>query len=337
MITNYTSTALKYALKFAFAANLACQPLLADTGAGLLADKNEPIFPIPLPHDLNQAKLRLGSILFNDPQLSPNGQISCASCHHLDTGGDDNSAISPYITTPPAVNTPSIFNVKYNFRQNWDGSAASLPIQLDKAIRRFGGKITAWDNLLQRLNQDTALIHEFSSIYPGNRITRENFSDALIYYVESLNTPNARFDQYLRGDVTALSSDELRGYALFKEYGCVSCHQGVNVGGNLYQRFGIFYDYFRARGDITEGDYGRMNITGVSTDAHVFKVPSLRNVALTSPYLHDGQIDTLEQVVAIMGLTQLGVEIDKKEITLIVKFLDTLTGDTTNIVKAETR
>ncbi len=335
MITNYASTALKYALKFAFVASLLCQPLLADTGAVPPAEKSEPILPIPLPHDLNQDKLKLGSMLFNDTRLSRDGQLSCASCHHLDTGGDDNIAISAYINTPPAVNTPSIFNVKYNFRQNWDGSATSLPMQLNMAIRRFGGKTAAWDGLLSRLNKDQKLVRQFAAIYQTSTINRENFSDALVYYVEALNTPNARFDQYLRGDAEAISSDELRGYALFKEYGCVSCHQGVNVGGNLYQRFGIFYDYFRARGNIVEGDYGRMNITGNSADAHVFKVPSLRNVALTAPYLHDGQIDTLEQVVAIMGLTQLGLEINKNEIALIVKFLNTLTGDTTNIVKAE--
>jgi cytochrome c peroxidase len=307
----------------------------ADTGNPVENDKKEPIFPIPFNTDLDQNKLALGSLLYNDKRLSQNGRHSCASCHHLDSGGDDEKADRLQLDDPTAINTPSIFNAKFNFRQNWDGSASTLPEAIDMAVQKFSGNDNAWNELLERFNEDTTLIKRFTTIYQNGPITRKNFSDALVYYVESLTTPNSRFDQYLRGNKQAMDKDELRGYSLFKDYGCISCHQGVNVGGNLYQRFGIFYDYFRARGDIRKADYGRMNVTGRSTDAHVFKVPSLRNIELTAPYLHDGKVKTLEKAVAIMGTTQLGVEVEKKDKALIVKFLKTLTGDTSNIVKAE--
>jgi len=284
---------------------------------------------------MDNARLKLGSLLYNDKRLSRDGQFSCASCHQLDHGGSDGRVVGLDTKESDALNTPSIFNAKFNFRQNWDGSARSLAEQLDMTVREYGNKDHPWDKLLARLNKDTELVKRFASIYRKTHITRDDFTDAMVYYVNSLTTPNCRFDQYLQGDKNAIDGDELRGYTLFKDYGCVSCHQGVNIGGNLYQRFGIFYDYFRARGNIQKADYGRMNVTGRSTDMHVFKVPSLRNVALTAPYLHDGLAKTLEQAVSLMGTTQLGVDIKKKDVTLIVKFLKTLTGDTSGFVREE--
>lgn len=331
MITNSALAALKCALVLC----LFCQISWAESGIPFKIDINEPIFPIPPNKALNQDKLALGSLLYNDKRLSQDGRRSCASCHHLNSGGDDEQAIRLHLDDPTAINTPSIFNAKFNFRQNWDGAASSLSEQLDMAVQRFGANSNAWDELLTRFNQDTQLLRRFSNVYQTNRITRETFTDALVYYVESLTTPDARFDQYLRGNKSAIDEDELRGYMLFKDYGCITCHQGVNIGGNLYQRFGIFYDYFRARGNIRKADYGRMNVSGNSADIHVFKVPSLRNVELTGPYLHDGQIKSLEKVVILMGTTQLGVKIEKNDVSLIVKFLKTLTGDNSAFFKEE--
>ncbi len=155
----------------------------------------------------------------------------------------------------------------------------------------------------------------------------ENLTNALGEFVNTLVTPNSRFDRFLRGDESAITNEEKQGYALFKEYGCISCHQGVNIGGNLYQKFGIFYKYFEARGNFVTADNGRFNITGREKDLHVFRVPSLRNIELTAPYLHDGEAKTLEQVVEIMGRTQLGKSLDSSDVDLIVKFLKTLTGE----------
>lgn len=331
MITNSVLAALKCALLLC----LFSQWCWANTGDTVESDTNEPVFPIPANGTLDKGKLELGSLLYNDTRLSQDGRFSCASCHDLDKGGADGRVISAHTDESDAVNTPSIFNTKFNFRQNWDGSAGSLTEQLDMTVRRLGNRDDAWDQLLARFNQDTDLVKRFAAIYRQTQITREDFTDAMVYYVSSLTTPNCRFDQYLRGDKKAIDEDELRGYTLFKDYGCVSCHQGVNIGGNLYQRFGIFYDYFRARGNIKKADYGRMNVTERSTDAHVFKVPSLRNVALTAPYLHDGQVKTLGNAVSLMGTTQLGVDINKTDVTLIVKFLKTLTGDTSSFVREE--
>lgn len=333
MITNSALAALKCVVVLC----LFSQWCWADTGSAIENGKNQPISPIPPNSALNKAKLELGSLLYQDKRLSIDNQFSCASCHQLDHGGSDGRVVSQGAKESDALNTPSIFNTKFNFRQNWDGSARSLAEQLDMTVRQYGNKNHPWDALLTRLSEDTELVKRFAAIYRKTQITRDDFTDAMIYYVSSLTTPNCRFDQYLRGDEKAMDKDELRGYTLFKDYGCVSCHQGVNIGGNLYQRFGIFYDYFRARGNIKKADYGRMNITGRSTDAHVFKVPSLRNVALTAPYLHDGQAKTLEQAVSLMGTTQLGVDIKKQDVTLIVKFLKTLTGDTSNFIKEESK
>ena len=298
----------------------------------------EPIYPIPQSTATNPNKLALGSQLFNDTRLTTDGTHSCASCHHLDSGGDDGLRVSnPVGQLAAAVNTPTIFNAQYNFRLNWDGSAANLSQQLDMEIQRINSQNnkTGWDELLARFNQDSQLVNSFNAVYKEKSITRESFTDALVVYLESLNTPNARFDKYLRGDENAIDEQEKRGYALFKEYGCISCHQGINIGGNLYQRFGIFYDYFRSRGDIQQADYGRMNVTGESTDMHVFKVPSLRNIELTAPYLHDGRIKSLHEAVTIMGRTQLGLEIEEDDKAYIVKFLKTLTGDTSHIRLSE--
>jgi cytochrome c peroxidase len=331
MITNSALAALKCAVVLC----LFSQWCWADTGGEIENSKNEPIFPIPPNGALDYARLELGSVLYNDKRLSRDGEFSCASCHQLDHGGSDGRVVGLGTKESDALNTPSIFNAKFNFRQNWDGSAQSLAEQLDMTVRQYGNKDHAWDELLARLNKDTELVKRFARIYRKTQITRADFTDAMVYYVNSLTTPNCRFDQYLQGDRNAIDEDELRGYTLFKDYGCVSCHQGVNIGGNLYQRFGIFYDYFRARGNIKKADYGRINVTGRSTDMHVFKVPSLRNVALTAPYLHDGQVKTLGRAVSLMGTTQLGVDIKKKDIALIVKFLKTLTGDTSGFVREE--
>ena len=150
--------------------------------------------------------------------------------------------------------------------------------------------------------------------------------DALATFQRSLTTPNARFDRHLRGERDAITPEEERGYQLFKDYGCVACHQGVSVGGNLFQRFGIFHDPF-SPSPIRTADLGRFTITGKANDRFVFRVPSLRNVAVTAPYFHDGRAQTLEQAIAEMARSQLGRVLTEREIGLIASFLRTLTGE----------
>ena len=287
---------------------------------------SEPIRAVIPVANIDADKALLGKALFNDKHLSRDNNLACADCHQLEAGGDDNITVSRGGSeNGGAINTPTIFNAVYNFRQTWSGAADTLAEQIDMVIHNRREANTSWNELLEDIRQQPRLSEQFDRLYPDG-VTASNYLDALVEYEKTLVTPGARFDRYLLGEDDAISADEKAGYHLFKEYGCVSCHQGVNIGGNLFQKFGIFYDYLQERGNITAVDYGRKNVTGREVDSFVFKVPSLRNVAVTAPYFHDGQVETLEEAVYIMGKTQLGRELNAKDIELISRFLRTLTG-----------
>lgn len=291
------------------------------TGVAL---SNEPIQPLPSPPVLDQRKLALGKKLFYDPRLSRDQSVACATCHNLKLGGADGKPHSLRPGGMPApVNTPSVFNAMLNFRLFWDGRASSLEEHVQGPMEDTG---TDWDAVLQRLRQDTFYVTAFTAAY-SDGLTVAAIQDALVTFERSLITPNGRFDRYLRGDPNAITADEKEGYRLFKAYGCAACHQGVNVGGNMYQKVGVMGDYFAKRGDLTPADLGRYNVTGLERDRHMFRVPSLRNVALTAPYLHDGRIKTLEDAVKGMSKFMLGRPIEPREIELIVRFLHTLNGE----------
>lgn len=330
MIPNNAATAL-------LIAHILCVIHLMPAAAAEGELRNEPIIPIPLTSSLNRDKILLGEILFNDPRLSLNNKIACSTCHQLAAGGDDNLKIGiAHNGAMHVVNTPTVFNSRYNFRQNWDGSVRTLAGQIDKVVHNHLEANTNWTELISELRQDDKMSRQFSNVYTEG-ISRDTYVDALTEFEKSLVTPNARFDQYLRGDDNAITEKEKHGYQLFKNLGCISCHQGINIGGNLFQKLGIFYNYFAARGNIQYADYGRMNMTDRQSDMHVFKVPSLRNVEVTAPYLHDGTAETLKDVVVIMGRTQLGREIGSTEVDLIVAFLKTLTGEYKNKLLKEER
>lgn len=287
---------------------------------------DEPITPLPTNIE-HSARSRLGERLFHDPRLSRGGRFACSFCHQREKGGADGESFSLGLDGRPLeFNTPTIFNVGFNFRFNWRGNFRTLEDQNEAALldpNLMGGR---WDSLLAGITADPDYEKAFAGAY-GDGIGREHVLDALAAYEESLVTPNARFDQYLRGEQGAITKDEEHGYQLFKSYGCISCHQGVNVGGNLFQKFGIFADPFAGRPASTEADLGRFAITGNPADRHVFRVPSLRNVAVTAPYLHDGSAGSLEDAVDIMARNQLGLTLAKPDVALIVKFLHTLTGE----------
>lgn len=294
------------------------------------AYRQEPIFPIPQTIEFNEARARLGETLFFDTRMSRNNEIACASCHQLEAGGDDNVALGTSMSAEQnAINTPSIFNVRYNFRQNWDGSTRTLEGQVDTAMNSIHAFDNSWDEVISTLITDPVLTRDFNEIYQDG-ITKANIIDAIVEFEKTLITPNSRFDRYLRNEAESLSKEEIEGYQKFKELGCISCHQGINIGGNLFQKFGVFYNYIAERGDITKADYGRMNTTKREMDKYVFKVPSLRNIAVTAPYLHDGSAETLEEAIDIMGKTQLGRTLTVDEILQIKAFLNTLTGEYNN-------
>jgi len=287
----------------------------------------EPISAIPLKVDVNWDKVALGEKLFNDPRLSHDGFLACASCHQLDQGGDDGLPLSITNTGEPGViNAPTVFNSAFNFRLTWRGRFRTLDDQVEAVLHNPMEMNTNWTEILPKLQADADYTVLFSRLYLDG-IKGKNVLDAISNFQRSLITPNARFDQYLRGRRDALTEDEKQGYQLFRTYGCAACHQGVNVGGNLYQKLGIFMDYFAGRGKVTEADFGRFLETGADSDRYVFRVPSLRNVAVTAPYFHDGSVSDLEEAVQKMGEVQLGETLAKAEISLIVKFLRSLTGE----------
>ena len=294
---------------------------------GAFAQADEPIKPIPLSANVDARKVALGDRLFHDKRLSKDNTLSCASCHDLAKGGVDGQVSSTGINGAKGpINAPTVFNSALNFRQFWDGRAASLEEQAAGPVHNPKEMGSNWPEVLGKLSQDTELMAQLKAAYPDG-LQPKNIQDAIATFERALNTPNARFDKYLRGDKAALSADEQRGYQLFKSYGCIACHQGVNVGGNMFQSFGVMGDYFAKRGNVGQADLGRYNVTKNEADKHVFKVPSLRNIALTAPYFHDGSAASLPDAVDLMFRFQLGRPASVQDKELIVKFLHTLTGE----------
>jgi cytochrome c peroxidase len=292
--------------------------------AGSVSD--EPITPLG-PTQTDAAKADLGRKLFHDVRLSGSNAVACASCHRLDrAGGHDQSRPLGADGRLLDYNSPTIFNAALNYRLNWRGNFQRLEDQNDAVLLDRLLMSTTWGELLAKLRVDQDYVRSFMTLY-GSGPTRGYVLDALAIFQRSLLTPNARFDRYLNGQRDAITSEEERGYQLFKSYGCVACHQGMNLGGNLFQRFGIFLNPFAQRSDVTDADLGRFIITRIESDRYVFRVPSLRNVAVTAPYFHDGSTPSLPEAVDIMGRAQLGRKLLPEEIDLIVKFLGTLTGE----------
>lgn len=288
---------------------------------------DEPIKPVMPASNLDARKVTLGEAFFNDKRLSRDNTVSCASCHNLQKGGVDGLQVSLGIGGAKGLtNAPTVYNSSLNFRQFWDGRASTLEEQVAGPVHDVREMGSNWADVLAKLSKDTELVSRMKQVYPDG-VQAKNIQDAIAVFERSLVTPNARFDKYLLGDRKAISADELKGYQLFKSYGCVACHQGVNVGGNMYQTFGVMGDYFAKRGNPTASDLGRFNVTKNDADKHVFKVPSLRNVALTAPYFHDGSAKTLPEAVDVMFRYQLGRSASTQDKDFIVKFLHTLTGE----------
>ena len=286
----------------------------------------EPITPVPRGISLDAEKVRLGEMLFHDVRLSGDNVLACASCHVLAEGGDDNRARPPGSDGELLnYNALTVFNAALSFRVNWRGNFRTLEEQNEAVLLDPRLMHTTWEGLLPKLRADEAYREAFTTVY-GSDPAPAHVLDALATFQRSLTTPDARFDRHLRGERDAITPEEERGYQLFKDYGCVACHQGVSVGGNLFQRFGIFHDPF-SPSPIRTADFGRFTITGKANDRFVFRVPSLRNVAVTAPYFHDGRAQSLEQAIAEMARSQLGRVLTEQEIGLIAGFLRTLTGE----------
>ncbi|MGE8144881.1 cytochrome-c peroxidase [Pseudomonas frederiksbergensis] len=296
---------------------------LSASGAPL----DEPLKPLPAVPQQNPMRVELGRQLFNEPRLSVNNSLSCAGCHRLESGGADNKPFSiGFNGQPVAVNTPSVFNATLNFRQFWNGRADTLETQVHEVVQSPSEMGSNWEHVVQTLSTDPTYKTAFANAYPDG-VTMNNVQNALTSYERTLLSSNSRFDQYLQGNTDILTLEEKYGYQRFKDYGCISCHQGVNIGGNMFQKLGVMGDYFQARGNPTETDLGRYLVTKDEEDRNVFKVPSLRNVAVTGPYFHDASAKTLEEALDVMFKFQLGRVPSADDKALIIQFLKTLTGE----------
>jgi cytochrome c peroxidase len=282
--------------------------------------------PLPDPPSLDERKVNLGKKLFGDVILSGKGLLTCASCHDLEAGGTVNlKRTVGYNGKMHRFNAPTVFNVGNNYRLGWRGDFTSLEDQNEKVLLDDNLMAADWPSLLARLKTSGVYTTLFEDAF-GRQPDRTTLLEALAIFQRSLSTPNAPFDRYLRGEINALTPSEVQGYSLFRSYGCASCHQGSNIGGNMFQKFGIFAEPTPNGTPVNDGDLGRWTVTGQDRDKGVFRVPSLRNVEVTAPYFHDGRVESLAEAVTIMAHSQLGRELPATEISSIVAFLKTLTG-----------
>lgn len=287
------------------------------------AANDEPIQPLQPAQVTDPAKVELGKKLWFDPRLSRSGFISCNSCHNLSMGGSDNVAASVGDRWQKGgINSPTVLNSSLNIAQFWDGRAKDLAEQAGGPIANPIEMNSTHEAAVATLRSIPGYVKEFKTVYKADAIDIQQITDALASFEATLVTPNARFDQWLKGDKTAITDFELKGYELFKNSGCVACHNGPAVGGNSFQKMGLVAEY-----KTNHPAEGRSAVTGNEIDRFTFKVPTLRNVELTYPYFHDGAAKTLTEAVDIMGRLQLGRVYTKEENEQIVAFLKTLTGD----------
>jgi cytochrome c peroxidase len=284
---------------------------------------DEPIQPITPAKQINLGMVELGKKLYFDPRLSKSGFISCNSCHNLSMGGTDNipTSIGDKWQQGP-INAPTVLNSSLNVAQFWDGRAADLKAQAGGPIANPGEMAFTHTLALGVLESIPAYVREFKQVFGKDKVDIDQVTLAIAEFEKTLVTPNSRFDQWLLGKKDALTADELAGYKLFKESGCVACHNGPAVGGNSFQKMGVVEPY-----KTKASAAGRADVTGKDADRFNFKVPTLRNVEMTYPYFHDGAANTLTEAVDVMGRLQLGKKFSQDENGKIVAFLKTLTGD----------
>lgn len=310
----------------------AASPALAQ--GDLVAKARQQFEPIPTtPPELpgnpaTPAKLALGKMLYFEPRLSASHAISCNSCHNIGLGGADQESTSiGHHWQRGGRNAPTVFNAVFNKAQFWDGRAKDLEQQASGPIINPVEMASPKAHVAEQLRGIPGYIDAFKHAFDGDAdpITLDNVQKAVALFEATLITPNAPFDRFLNGDANALSEDERAGLALFIDKGCSTCHNGLNVGGGMYAPFGVVEK--PGAKFLPAGDKGRFMVTKTASDKYVFKVPTLRNIALTAPYFHTGKVWDLREAVAVMGSSQLGIQLTNEEIGKITSFLESLTGD----------
>lgn len=284
--------------------------------------RDEPIKPIEPYVTKDPARVELGKKLYFDPRLSKSGAISCNSCHNLSMGGTDNiqSSIGDHWQQGP-INAPTVLNSSLNIAQFWDGRAKDLKEQAGGPIANPKEMASTHELAVSVLNSIPQYQAEFKTVFAKDQIDIDMVRDAIAAFEETLVTPDSRFDQWLRGNDTAMNDTELKGYQLYKTSGCLACHNGIPMGSGSFQKMGLVTP-FKTDNPST----GLAGFTGKEEDKMKFKVPTLRNVELTYPYFHDGSAKTLEDAVRTMGQVQLGRTFTDEEVSQVAAFLRTLTG-----------
>lgn len=291
--------------------------------------KDKAVQPLTEKIEVNAEKVALGEKMFNDKRLSIDNTLACSSCHLLDQGGVDNKQYSEGVDNQFGdINAPTVYNAAFNFIQFWDGRADDLAIQAaGPPVNPVEMGAHTWSDICVKLNKDKELVAQFKNIFSADSISETQVTDVIAEYEKTLITPDSRFDDYLKGDKIALNSDEIKGFELFEQYDCHTCHVGQNLGGQSFEYMGLHKDYLSDRGNIIKADNGRFNVTNNEIDRHKFKTPTLRNVELTYPYFHDGTVLTLEDAVEKMVVYQTtNNSITQDEVSKITSFLKSLTS-----------
>ncbi|MCH8497672.1 MAG: cytochrome-c peroxidase [Marinobacter sp.] len=315
---------------------LVSAPVLADQ----LRNRASAMFaPIPTePPEIRgnqptEEKVELGKMLFFEPRLSSSHLISCNTCHNVGMGGHDYLPVSiGHGWQKGPRNAPTVFNAVFNAAQFWDGRAADLAEQAKGPVQAGVEMSSTPERVVETLNSMPEYVDRFKASFPGQAdpVTFDNMALAIEAFEATLITPHSRFDQYLAGNDQALDTKEKEGLQLFMDKGCAACHGGVNFGGQHYFPFGLVK---RPGADILPvGDKGRFEVTKTASDEYVFRAAPLRNIELTAPYFHSGAIWDLEEAVAVMGTSQLGAELDNRQVEAITAFLRTLTGEIPDVM-----
>ena len=300
--------------------------------SGLAAPEfaNEPVQPLMDSLPVDTQKAALGFKLYHDTRISSDNTVSCATCHPLDHAGVDGLKTSTGIYGQKGfINAPTVYNAALNTAgQFWDGRAKDLQAQAGGPPLDVLEMGSNWEEITGKLKADREMIQAFALLYPEEGITENSITNAIAEFEKTLLTPDSPLDRYLKGDKNALTADEIKGYELFKFHNCATCHVGINLGGQSFEYLGIVADYFKDRGTPLHDnkDYGYFNSTRDSVDFQRFKTPSLRNIALTAPYLHDGNAPTLQEATRVMLKYETGKEASNDEIELLVGFMNALTG-----------
>jgi cytochrome c peroxidase len=275
-------------------------------------------------NELTAAKIDLGRQLFFEKRLSKNQDISCNSCHNLAQYGTDRAATSTgHKGLHGSRNAPSVYHAALHIAQFWDGRTATLEDQAKlPVLNPVQMAMPEESELLKVINSIPEYVDSFKLVFPADvkPVSAANFGKAIAAFERKLLTPS-RWDEFLRGNKAALSPQEKQGFTEFVTVGCVSCHNGVGVGGHMYQKLGFIKPWPERK------DNGRADVTKSDADKAMFKVPSLRNITETAPYLHDGSIAELPKMVQMMAEHQLGKVLNEQQTTDIIAFLKAMKGE----------